>query len=242
MDKANPDLIVFTGDNLSDNSKVQNLESFIKFMDKFKLPWAVVMGNHDYNSLATMQQQCAMYEQSKYCLFKKGNLQNSNGNYYYNIQFKNQLKFSLIFMDSQVTGFDESQVQWYRQTVCKITEQNNNTVLPSFVFFHIPTLQTVEAVQLYQNNQTTGTGQIREQVCAQEKETGFFDQVVNLNSTKALFYGHDHVNNAVIDYNGIKLCYGLKTGPNSYRDSDLNGGSLITIKSSGNFEIKNVFI
>ena len=45
--------------------------------------------------------------------------------------------------------------------------------------------------------------------------------------------GHDHKNNFSINYKGIRLSYGLKTGYGSYYDRQLVGGTLLTVTDSG---------
>ena len=83
--KTKPDLIVLTGDNINNNAKKIHQEKLRDFLDSFEIPWAVVYGNHDYTSKVKIDIQNEVYENSKYCLFQKGNIQNYNGNYYYTI-------------------------------------------------------------------------------------------------------------------------------------------------------------
>ena len=66
-------------------------------------------------------------------------------------------------------------------------------------------------------------------------KSGFFDKCKELGSTKYLFCGHDHENNASITYEGITMTYGLKTGPSPvpWNFAKETGGTLITISGSG---------
>ncbi len=50
----------------------------------------------------------------------------------------------------------------------------------------------------------------------QGMNTGLFDAVRELGSTKTVFYGHDHVNNQRGYYGGIYLCYGRCAGYHTY--------------------------
>ncbi len=242
VEKTSPDLIVFTGDTLNDLSDEKMLCDFINFMDGFGIPWATVMGNHDYEADVSVERQCELYEQSQHCIFRKGNIARSNGNYYYNVKKDGETVFSLIFMDSGEEGFFAEHVTWYEQTLQQIQAENGGRSVPSLVFYHIPTVESALAAQLYENAPSIGSGELRESVCEQEHDVGFFDKVKELQSTKALIYGHDHVNNAFISYEGILLCYGLKTGENSYNDDDLQGGNLITLQKDGDFLIDRVYI
>ena len=65
---------------------------------------------------------------------------------------------------------------------------------------------------------------------------------MELGSTKAMFYGHDHRNSAHINYGGIELCYALKTGITVYFKPGSLGGVVIDIDKSGNYTINRVYI
>ena len=86
VEKARPDLIVLTGDNLMDESPKIMLKQYIDFFEDFEIPWAPVMGNHDYNTYVSMDEMSKLYEESEYCLFKRGSVEDSYGNYYYIIE------------------------------------------------------------------------------------------------------------------------------------------------------------
>lgn len=62
---------------------------------------------------------------------------------------------------------------------------------------------------------------------------GFFDLCKQLDSTKDIVVGHDHVNDYSVYYEGIRLTYALKTGFGSYWQSDLIGGTTLHVNSNG---------
>ena len=102
IDKAikdsKPDLIIITGDivygEFDDNGS--NLIEFCKFMDKYKIPWAPIFGNHDNECKLGVSWQCDQFISSKYCLFKRSNL-TGNGNYNIGI-FNNGKLIRVIYM------------------------------------------------------------------------------------------------------------------------------------------------
>ena len=63
-------------------------------------------------------------------------------------------------------------------------------------------------------------------------KSGFFDKCRELGSTKYIFCGHDHENNASVWYEGITMTYGLKTGPSPapWNHAKKTGDTLITLK------------
>lgn len=235
--KYQPDIIILTGDNISDGSGELVLKAFIDLFDSFEIPWALVFGNHDRNSANSMQEICSALEGSEYCLFKTGYMDDRYGNYHYNIEIGGRVVRTLIFMDSEKSNFTDEQVEWYRDTVNEISEQEGR-VVPSFVFFHIPIQETNDAYKLYLEDPSVGDGFI-EDPRVQSENTGFFDAVKELSSTDALFFGHDHLNNAIIEYDDVLFCYAMKTGYTVYYDFDRMGANLITV-SAENFTIEMV--
>jgi hypothetical protein len=90
----------------------------------------------------------------------------------------------------------------------------------------------------------TSGGRIGEGIFPPRIDTGLFESIVTLNHTRAVLAGHEHVNN----FWGIHpdpradvfLQYGTKTGRNSYYRSDMQGGTLITIRADGSFSFEIV--
>lgn len=242
VDETQPDLIVLTGDNLGDDCSVPVFFRFISFMDSFEIPWAPVLGNHDYNTKVPVAYQAKKYEDSEYCIFREGNIPGSYGNYAYTVERDGNAVHSMIFMDSGVDGFTKEHTSWYENTVRSLAKQNGGKVLPSWAFFHIPTKETALAYEACQNGKAAYDGEINEKVGYQEKDVGFFDKVKKLKSTSALIYGHDHVNSLITEYKGVSLCYALKSSNTSYYQSNLLGANLFRLKNDNSFTVERVFI
>ena len=73
-------------------------------------------------------------------------------------------------------------------------------------------------------------------------EDGVFDVIRRGESTKYVIAGHDHINNWMIDYEGVKLIYGLKAGAGCYWNPILNGGTVLQIGSEGVKEARHEFV
>ena len=228
VEKTRPDLIVLTGDNISNGSGDDVLSAFINLMDSFEIPWAPVFGNHDPNSAVPMENICSALENSKYCLFETGNLKDRYGNYFYNLEIDRKVARSLIFMDSEKEGFTEEQVSWYKNTVNDIESDTGNPV-PSFVFFHIPIPETLTAHEQYKSDSSIGSGEQVDEVRVQSLDNGFFSAIKECGSTDALFFGHDHRNNTFIECDDVMFCYGRKTGITVYFEPGTVGANLITV-------------
>ena len=250
VEKEKPNLIVLTGDNIYNPKNSKVLEALIENMESFNIPWAPVFGNHDATVYLSKSYMASRFVKAKHCLFASGEFGIGGlGNYVINLTTPSgETKYSLFLIDSNMynivgSGYDaihKGQIRWYERAVNKITRMNNGTVVPSLAFFHIPLKEYATAKALYENGQLEGYGTFNEEVDGAHKNTGFFAKAKELGSTKAIFCGHDHVNNCCIDYQGIKLAYGLKSSRNDYHNEDLLGATIITL-TSNNIEIENSY-
>lgn len=75
--------------------------------------------------------------------------------------------------------------------------------------------------------------------CAPPVNTGFVSKCKELGSTKYIFCGHDHENDAVITADGITYAFGLKTGPSPkpWNGAEHTGATLITISSKAENQV-----
>ena len=240
--KSDPDMIVITGDVFSSGCTTKNVKQFISFMDKFKLPWAVVLGNHDDETPYSLAQLSSCLETAEYSLFKTGGLVDLYGNYFYNIKFANDNTFQFIFMDSRSDGFTQESVNYYQSVVQSSASVNNGAIINNWLFYHIPLAELNDAVEQYKLDSGIGAGELRESVKTQQNNVGFFDKVIELGATKAMMFGHDHLNNTRIKYQGIDFCYGVKTGTSAYEEHDMLGGVVYTLSSTGQYSAQNIFV
>ena len=162
----------------------------------------------------------------------------------------------------------ESQIEWYRDVVNTYTAHNKSELpyiaedeLPcpkseletpkSLAFFHIPLLEVRDAYWEYVNNSCQNTadcvfvkgnpGEKDPVVFPAETKTALFDTMVELGSTQGMFYGHDHLNNFVMEYKGIIMSYGYSIDYFAYGGIDRygyqRGCQMITVHPDGSFEI-----
>ena len=101
--------------------------------------------------------------------------------------------------------------------------QKNEGAYPELVrdeeteaFFHIPLQQYRTAYELYAEGGPEATDYFGEnaekminKVCCSDYPSCLFDRMKELQSTKAVFCGHDHYNNMSLEYQGIRLTYGM---------------------------------
>ena len=241
--KTNPDLIVFTGDIFSSSATKKNVDTFLNFVSKFDLPWAVALGNHDDETPYTLNELSSKIESADLSLFKTGDLTDLDlyGNYYYDVEFSDNNKYQFIFMDSRSAGFKEESKTFYEETITNAKNNNGGNTVNNFLFFHIPLKEVNDAIEEFNNGNIEGVGRIRETPCIQSTDIHFFDKVKELNATTALIYGHDHINNLKLKYQGVYFNYGAKSSTSSYNNTKI-GGTLYTLNSDGTFTFNDILI
>lgn len=244
--EVQPDLITLTGDNVWGGDVAYANKYFIKFMDSFGIPWAPVFGNHDgetenssFNYLANQY-----IEDSEYCIFKKGpSTIGGIGNYIINITENDKIVQSLVMMDIGDNYVTQGQLDWYKWVIEGVAEQEGH-VVESTVMFHVPLPEYKTAYELYSTGEIEGTGECQEEVCCDTVNSGFFELMKELGSTKRVIVGHDHINNFMINYEGIDLIYSLKTGDGCYwvEDGSMNGGTVMTVDKNNEMSVAHHYI
>ena len=240
---ANPDLIVITGDVFTFASR-GTAKEFFKYIDGHGIKWTLVFGNHDeqcYFSIDWLTDVLNKYGSN--CVFK--DIQNDdvqgNSNFAINLMKDGKPFEQLIMMDSNryyygsYFGYDyfkQNQIDWYSRLVDYTTEQNGGTVVPSLMFYHIPLPEVRDAWAAAQEDGTINIndGEMNEDACNPEYNSGFFQVIKDKGSTKGMYFGHDHINNFIITYQGIDFGYGVKSTNRVYFDDSLLGGRVITVK------------
>lgn len=123
----------------------------------------------------------------------------------------------------------------------------------SLMFMHIPLTEVKAAYDEYVGNNRKDTenvqykegfdGETDEVVYCSRTDVELFETVLAKGSTQALFYGHDHLNNFVLEYKGIRLSYGYSIDYLAYSGIDEQGYhrgcTIITCEPSGDTTIKH---
>jgi hypothetical protein len=106
-----------------------------------------------------------------------------------------------------------SQVDWYVRTSWELESRAGREV-PGFMFFHIP---LPEFDLMWENRENHAVvGEKNEDVAAGPFNSGLFGAVQDRGDVMGIFVGHDHVNDYVGDYFGVKLGYSANTGFGTY--------------------------
>ena len=232
------DFMVVTGDLFTFASR-GTAERFFKFLDGYNIPWSVVFGNHDEQTYFPVDWMTSYLNNfGSNCIFKDLQDDQVQGNCNFAINLVDAdgttVKKQLIMMDSNryyfgsYMGYDyfkQDQINWY---VKMVTE----TPVDSLMFYHIPLYEINAAYEegtlKYDGRNGPGDGK-REDCCPPDENSDFFKKITELGHTKAMFFGHDHINTFESDYQGVKFCYGIKSTDRIYYDEDLLGYQTITL-------------
>lgn len=149
-----------------------------------------------------------------------------------------------------------NQVEWYESEIKRMNAENekiskDSVPVKSLAFFHIPLVEMADAWNEFEENSFKDTdnfkysdgiiGEVGRRVYCGYGEDNLFEKMVELDSTKAMFNGHDHLNNTTFEYKGIQFSYGYSIDYFAYSGIDKLGSqrgcTMITCKPDSTFTI-----
>lgn len=251
LNKEKPDLVIFTGDNIS--GRIKNVEAAKKAIDNVAhpvnnrhIPWLITFGNHDRESnlqtglnANTMLDIYMSYDYN----INKQSPEGVNGTGNINVLIYDSKGEKPIFniwaldsgmsppktingKPSGLSGYDwirPSQINWYYNTSMKLEEENKKKI-PALMFFHIP---LIEFAQMWNSKERYNvTGERNEPECPGAINSGLFSTLWERGDVKGVFVGHDHSNNYVGNFCGIMLGYSANTGFGIYGASGVQPNRL----------------
>ena len=150
----------------------------------------------------------------------------------------------------------ENQVQWYEAEINRMNTENkaidkDTDTVKSLAFFHIPLVEMLDGWNEFKDNGYNDTEDVKfidgiigeggKVVYCGLGEDELFEKMLELDSTKAMFNGHDHLNNTTFQYKGIQFSYGYSIDYFAYSGIDKLGSqrgcSMITCKPDTTFTI-----
>jgi DNA repair exonuclease len=216
-----------------------------------------------------------------HCLLSMGDNEGSTGDNFINIKAADgTILHTVCTFDTAYEGdfneptevtyartVTEEQLAWYEENIAKIsdlaygTDRASDKVVPSYVYQHVG----VPEFRLAWNEAWDGDtpnekyfygdcpgGDYSEYI----SEDDFINTAAKIGSTKAVFYGHHHDNDASVEYKGIRLTFGQHSGfSHTYRLNrcddtykfwdftaydkygDKRGGTMLSIDADGGFVI-----
>ncbi len=234
LDAAEPDLVIIAGDVVM-SALFNSWSYFCQIADIFEgkqIPWTFVFGNHDCeneyvsedaDTVSTLLQMTKprfieeVQKKYEYCLIYSDNCDDGYGNHIVNVRnTKGKLLNTFCNLDCVYDGtgyshvITQAQTDYYVNTIETLSQKEGRTI-PSIVVTHVALPQMF----IGYNEAKEGTGDstyyygdlIEGDYSSYADQSPFFDEMVRLGSTKAVFFGHHHSNDASIDYKGIRLSF-----------------------------------
>ncbi|MDF2505521.1 metallophosphoesterase family protein [Clostridium sp.] len=239
LDSEKPDLVVLTGDNIEGKHCMfregveKAISDIAKPMEDRKIPWAVLLGNHDSEFCKiSRKSQMKIYMSYKYNLSQRfSTITTRAGDYNILIKDSKHKKpvFNVYMIDSGdyfLGGYGyikPQQIAWYKKVSSNLKNDFGRKI-PSLMFFHIP---------LHQHNKVWKSGKFvgvrNEKECPQKFDSGLFSALLQMGDVKGVFVGHDHTNTYVGNLQGINLGYGHCTGFGGYGKDGFPRGARVFV-------------
>ena len=169
---------------------------------------------------------------------------------------------NLWFLDSGTYGekgvskyarVEQDQIDWYLETEAALAARNGGTPIPAYAFQHIIVPDIYDAMDIVPSSEKKngavegygcrkGTyysaasvieaGTLGEAPCPPDVNGGEFAAWKQGGDIVAGFFGHDHVNDFIIPYEGIDLVNTNGTGFYIYGAGENHGARLVTLRES----------
>ena len=229
------------------------------YLEQEGIYWMHVFGNHDGDMRLPLEKQQEYYESFEHCLSKAGDEELTGiGNYVIPLYGAKEdtVKFVIWGLDSgdypteeerkalfpaglsSFGGFNGTnydfihydQIQWYLETSKLLQTCNDGQLVPGLMAFHIPLQESYTA--WINRDGLEWTGSKYDPVCASAYNSGLFEVLRNRGDIKAVVNGHDHINDFMVNYCGIKLCYASTLTTTTYNEPAIMGARIFVISES----------
>ncbi|MBR3596772.1 MAG: metallophosphoesterase family protein [Clostridia bacterium] len=239
-------------------NQAKAIETIVTPCVEREIPFTLVFGNHDQEQGVTNEVLLREYQKYPGCLAYDA-VPSLYGCGNHNLPILSSkgldIAFNLWFVDSgtstaEAGGYDyvrEDQINWYKDTAAALKVLNGGEVVPAISFQHIIVPEVYDAVGMikvpfsipdfyYNDNNYLPVpnfgayeGFIFEPPCPSHINGGQMDAWLETGDVMATFYGHDHVNDFITNYEGIDITTVPTVGCNSYGNDINRGVGLITL-------------
>lgn len=279
-EKAKIDLVELTGDQFM-LANTYHVQTFLDFMEeeanKYGFLYAPIWGNHDRHGLYNPNWLSEQFKKAEHCLYIEEN-DNLYGrsNFVINLNTEDKTIWQLAHLDSGASfsetaispfrDYDyirDDQVDWWLKEHEKVGEN-----VPTIAYYHIPQQDNLEAWNKIHNDGENYKNKFFKLESfddnGNEQYASKFILEGRKHNLKAAFMGHAHNVDWTVDYEGVVIGLGVKSGPELYyahidpadqdkamqeglasveinEKFDLIGASMVTIKDGSEFDLEHLY-
>ncbi len=276
------DLVEISGD-LFMLANYYHITTFINYFEakavEYGFKYAVIWGNHDHHGLYNPNYLSKEFARANHSIYidLEDNLY-GRSNFVINLKKDEQVKWQITNLDSGAC-FSETAIDAFRnydyirqdQTDWWVLEhQKVGETVPNITYYHIPQQDNQRLWDEIHNNGATYKNKFfkLEEFDSSEGEeyASNFIETAKLHNLKGAFMGHAHNVDWTVDYDGVTIGLGVKTGTELYfahvdassddpavqeglastgitENFDLIGASLVTLKDeTGNFDLEHLYL
>ena len=282
---AKIDLIELTGDMfmLANSYHVDTfIEYFERKAEEYGFVYAPIWGNHDRHGLYNPNSLANKFKSAKHCIYYEPDDDlYGRSNFIINLTDDGTKNSSVAWMIANIdsgAAFSETEFSVFRDYDYIRTEQTDWFIaehelaghdVPVIAYYHIPQDENEKAWKaVWEDKADMKNKFFRLEVFADngnEKYASDFIDRAKDHGLKAAFMGHAHNVDWTVEYEGVVIGLGVKTGPELYfahidvnsedeamkaglesvgitENFDLIGASLVTLKSrDGSFELEHLY-
>ena len=236
IETEKPDLIVFTGDNVTSCHTKDMWDGILAMIDAKGIPFACTYGNHDREEQYSDIDLPQCFVNDPLCintLTPEGYLadmavtvaSSTTGKTAAVLYIMDSGDYSQVASHWDYGWITHDQIHWYMEQSRAFARANGNVPVPSYAFFHIPTNEFYEA---YTEGLICGNRGERE--CPGELNSGIMSAFEENGDVHAIFVGHDHDNDYVARIGGIAAVYGRCCFRREADHVPANGSRVIELK------------
>lgn len=218
LEALKPDLIMLTGDfvdTYQNDEEELVFRNFFAFLNQFHAPKAITYGNHDSERCLDRSNIDKIFNDIVVNKVKRENEESVEGlrSYTISIKGKNGLSNILYVMDSGRIGpgpdrtnnwILPSQVNWFHNVSKRFEGMEKN-----LLFLHIPLPEYALAKENILSGELREPNQL---ISVSRINTGLFSELFFSGQIDSVYCGHNHLNNAEMMWEGIRLVYGMFCG------------------------------
>lgn len=264
LDELRPDLVIWGGDNI-DGRKLKTREELQKYlavfaepMERRRIPWMHVYGNHDYDADVPAAEQQAMYEAYPMCISSHTEGIPGVSNYMIPIlaHDSDRVAYAIYAFDSKYKdvemrpGIGKAQLLlpvreqyckkwdtirfeqqlWYWQ-LSRELEQREGHLVPAMAVMHVPPQEIMMTIN---NPAETGyTGFSDEEMHCPMLNSGVYATMLERGDIEIIAAGHIHSNTCDGVYGGIRLTLDACAGFAPPSVDERRGGRVFELREDG---------